>query len=95
MFPCKLMVVGAFESYKRGDYIYDQNIIAKICDPSDLMHGYESKVRKMPLSQQEMKMYLAPEPVVIEQPVKVEMEPVLQIESIKDDKNKSSKSKGE
>jgi hypothetical protein len=92
----KLMVVGAFESFKRGDYIYDQEMICKIYNPNDLMHGYIHKVRKMYLTEKEKQQYLAPKPNdVIESPVKAQETPIMKMESIKDERNKPSKSKGE
>lgn len=56
----KLVVVSPFESFKRGDLIYDQDLVEKICNPKSELHEYERNVRRVLMNDVEMQQYVAP-----------------------------------
>lgn len=79
MHTYKLVVVDPFENYKRGDQIFDQDIINKILDEKNEMHAYDRNVRRVLLSDDEKQIYAEQskvEKTKKEEPAKEEPVPV-------------------
>lgn len=58
----KLVVIAAFNDYKRGDQILDPLIVNKILNLGDPMNEHEQKCRKVFKSAVERQLYVAPVP---------------------------------
>ena len=74
MHTYKLVVVDPFDNYRRGDQIFDQDIISQILDEKNEMHVYDRNVRRVLLSDDEKQIYAAQSKK--EEPVPVKLKTV-------------------
>lgn len=88
----KLVVVSPFENYKRGDQIFDQNLIDKMSDETNPLHENIRFVRRVLMSEVERQQYVPSTPANLppahsENQPEENQETMLKIESIKEEIN--------